>query len=181
MYCDNRQTLAHPDVRELIVRSFQDILAENRHEPEAVIGVATGAIPHGVLLAERLGLPFGYVRAQAKQHGKQNQIEGFSKQGSRVVVIEDLISTGGSSLSAVQAVIEAEMRLQAVAAIFSYGFPIAEEAFERERIPLHVILHLDDLMAAAEQAGSLEEADRPLIREWMTDPLAWSERKKEAR
>ncbi|HLE57874.1 MAG TPA: orotate phosphoribosyltransferase [Rhodothermia bacterium] len=178
MYCDNRRTLAYPDVRALIERSFEELLANLGLQPEAIIGVATGAIPHAAVLAERLGLPFGYVRASAKQHGKQNQIEGFSRQGSRIVVVEDLVSTGGSSISAAMAAAGAGMQVEAVVAIFSYGFPVAKEAFEREGIPLHAIVDLHDLMAAAEASGTLDAADRSTLYEWLVDPVAWSERRK---
>lgn len=179
MYCDNRQTLAYPEIRTLIAQSFVDLFRERDLNPEAIIGVATGAIAHGVLVAERLRQPYGYVRTQAKQHGKQNQIEGFSRPGERVVVIEDLISTGGSSLAAAKAVIDAGMNVEAVTAIFSYGFPMASEAFVDAHIPLHAIVHLDDLMAAAERAGSLDPSHRPVLREWMSDPGEWSRRRKE--
>ena len=181
MYCDNRRTLAYPDVRTLIERSFEELLANLHLQPEAIIGVATGAIPHAAVLAERLGLPFGYVRASAKQHGKQNQIEGFSTPGSRIVVVEDLVSTGGSSLAAAMAASGAGMQVEAVVAIFSYGFPLADEAFERESIPLHAIVHLDDLIAAAEEASGFEASDRATLNEWMADPVGWSERRREGR
>lgn len=181
MYCDNRRTLAFPDVRALIARAFAELLETHRLRPDAIVAVATGAIPHGVLVAEKLGLPFGYVRAEAKRHGRQNQIEGFSEQGSRVVVIEDLISTGGSSISAAAATVASGMHVEAVAAIFSYGFPVAKDAFEREGIPLHAIIHLDDLISAAEDAGFLNSRDRPVLQEWMADPIGWSEQRKGVR
>lgn len=179
MYCDNRRTLAHPDIRDFIARSFKTVLSSRDLTPEAIIGVATGAIPHATVLADRLHLPFGYVRAAAKGHGKRNQIEGFSEKGSRVVVIEDLVSTGGSSIAAAKAVVDAGMRVQAVVAIFTYGFPVALEAFASEGIPFYAIVRLDDLLTAAEEAGGIRSEDRSTLQEWITDPVGWSNARKE--
>lgn len=180
MYCDNRQTLAHPDVRALICRSFEDLFLRESLQPDAIVGVATGAIPHAAVLAEHLGLPLGYVRTAAKQHGKQNRIEGFCKKGSRVVVVEDLISTGGSSVSAANAAIQAGLVVVAVVAIFTYGFPVAEAAFANEGIPFHAVVALPDLMAAAEKAGQLRETERITLDAWRVDPTGWSKAREEA-
>jgi orotate phosphoribosyltransferase len=178
MYCDNRATLAHPDIRARIGSSFESLIDKEGFAPEAIIGVATGAIPHATVVAERLGLPLGYVRSKAKQHGKQNKIEGFKVEGSRVVVVEDLISTGGSSLSAALAAREAGMDVTAVVAIFTYGFPMAVEAFRRESIPLHAIIDLDDLIEGAKSVGQLSESDRAMLHGWRSDPVGWSDERK---
>jgi orotate phosphoribosyltransferase len=180
MYCDNRQTLGHPEVRALIARAFESLLSKASLRPEAIIGVATGAIPHAAVLAERLELPMGYVRASAKGHGKRNQIEGFSVEGSRVVVVEDLISTGGSSIAAVNVATQSGMNVEAVVAIFTYGFPLAGEAFAKEAIPLESIVDLNDLVAAAREAGRLDESEDATLQEWRIDPVGWSERHEEA-
>lgn len=178
MYCDNRQTLAHPDLRTLIARSFEQILSEQGTNPGAVIGVATGGIPHATVLAERLSLPLGYVRSAVKEHGMQNLVEGFCEEGARVVVVEDLISTGGSSIAAAKAASESGLRVEAVAAIFSYGFPMAKWAFAEEGIDLLAILHLDDLLSVAEEAGFLGSEDRATLEDWMADPVRWSDLRK---
>lgn len=174
MYCDNRRTLAFPDVRRLICRSFAEQFSSRNLHPDAIIGVATGAIAHGALLAEALAIPFGYVRGAAKEHGRRNRIEGFVEAGRRVVVVEDLISTGGSSVAAAQAVEEAGMTLDAVAAIFDYGFPIAKTAFSDAGFRSFSLLGLSDLIFAAQRAGTLDPSKRALLEEWMNDPVAWS-------
>lgn len=178
MYCDNRQTLAYPDVRALIARAFERVLREQDLRPEAIIGVATGAIAHATVLAERLNLPMGYIRSAAKEHGRQNQVEGFAKEGGRVVVVEDLISTGGSSIAAAKAAAESGLIVEAVLAIFTYGFPMAEWAFAEESIPLFAIMHLDDVLTAAEEAGSLRSEDKPTLHDWKADPVRWSDLRK---
>jgi len=178
MYCDNRQTLAYPDIRKLIADGFSQVMAREGLHPEAVIGVATGAIPHAAVLAERMDLPLGYVRGAAKQHGKQNQLEGFNRAGAPIVVVEDLISTGGSSIAAAIAARDAGMNVQAVVAIFTYGFPMAAEAFANEGMPLHALVRLDDLMTAAEEAGGLASSDRATLNEWMSDPVRWSDKRR---
>ena len=135
IYCDNRITLSYPNIRTFIRQNFSNAILEHFGRPDVIAGVATGGIAQGALVAEELGLPFIYVRSSKKEHGMGNQIEGYFEEGQKVIVIEDLISTGGSCLKAVEALREANLNVRGLAAIFSYGFDIAEKNFQDAKCP----------------------------------------------
>lgn len=176
IYCDNRATLAHPDIRREITASLAGFIQELESLPDAVIGVATGAIAHAAFVADRLDLPMGYIRSAPKGHGRRNRIEGFMQEGARVVIVEDLISTGGSSLSAVRGVQGAAMVVACTAAIFSYGFPSAHRAFEEAGLQLKTLVDFSDLLSVARSREMLDDAGERILRQWRSDPEAWSAR-----
>lgn len=172
-YCDNRKTLSFPRLRSFVKLELCHLIQEAFPEAEAVAGVATGAIAQGALVAEELGLPFCYVRSKAKDHGMQNLIEGEVARGAKVVVVEDLISTGGSSLKAVEALREAGVEVIGMVASYTYGFPVAEEAFRQAGVRL---LTLTDYEAVVEQAvatGYIKEEDKAVLSEWRQSPSTW--------
>lgn len=173
IYCDNRKTLSFPEVRSYIRDSFTEIVKRYYPEAELVAGVATGAIAHGVLAAEKLGLPFIYVRSEAKEHGLGNQIEGFYEAGQKVVVIEDLISTGGSSLNAVRALRDAGCEVLGMAAIFTYEFKKASDGFAAVNCELHTLSNYSTLIEAAAESGYITQQDIETLRVWRTDPAGW--------
>lgn len=173
IYCDNRIVLSHPQVRSFIQESLVAKAAE--FQPFiGVAGVATAGIAHGALLADRLGVPFIYIRSQAKAHGRQNQIEGELQAGGRYLVIEDLISTGGSSLQAVEALREAGGEVAGVMALFTYGFPEAAKAFDRANCPLGTLSHYPALLEEAVASGYITAEEQSLLKTWREDPVAWS-------
>lgn len=174
IYCDNRLTLAHPEVRRLITDGFAACVAEQQLHPDVVAGTATAGIPHAAWLADRLDLPMAYVRSKPKTHGRGNQIEGQVEGGQRVVLVEDLISTGGSALEAVGALRDAGAEVVAVLAIFSYGFPRAAAGFAEADVPLHVLTSFDALLAAAQEHGYLTSEALAQLHAWQHDPQAWS-------
>lgn len=174
IYCDNRKTLAFPEIRNSIKYSFADLIKENYLSTEAIAGVATGAIAQGALVADLLGLPFMYVRSEPKGHGLENLIEGDPKPGQKVVVIEDLISTGGSSLKAVEALRNAGCEVLGMAAVFTYGFPRAEEAFARAACPLITLSNYDALIELAMETGYVGEDLLPALRLWRRAPDTWN-------
>ncbi|MDP4223445.1 MAG: orotate phosphoribosyltransferase [Bacteroidota bacterium] len=173
IYCDNRKTLSFPEVRTFIRDSFADIV--KKHYPEAglVAGVATGAIAHGVLVAEKLGLPFVYVRSEAKEHGLGNQIEGYYTKGQKVVVIEDLISTGGSSLNAVKALRESGCIVLGMAAIFTYEFKKAGDGFAAAGCELHTLSNYTTLIETAVATGYIGQSEVETLSQWRLDPSVW--------
>jgi orotate phosphoribosyltransferase len=173
IYCDNRKTLSFPVVRSYIRDSFAGIVRNYYPEAELIAGVATGAIAHGALVAEKLELPFIYVRSEAKEHGLGNQIEGYFEPGRKVVVIEDLISTGGSSLGAVKALREAGCDILGMAAIFTYEFKKAEEGFAAAKCDLHTLSNYTTLISAAVGSGYINEQDIETLKQWRTEPSAW--------
>ena len=173
VYTDNRLTLSHPDVRARIADGFA-ALARGLGGVEAVSGTATAGIAHGALLADRLGAPFSYVRASAKGHGKQNRIEGRVGAGERVVVVEDLVSTGGSVLSAAAALREAGAEPVAALAVFTYGFPEADRAFAEAALPLHTLTDFETLARVAAETDALGGDAWDVLRAWRDDPAAWS-------
>ncbi|MCB0637455.1 MAG: orotate phosphoribosyltransferase, partial [Lewinella sp.] len=175
IYCDNRTVLSHPAVRDFILLCFVEAAARFGRI-DGVAGVATAGIPHGALLADRLGLPFIYVRSKPKAHGRQNMIEGVLEPGHTYLVIEDLISTGGSSLQAVEALREAGAQVAGVLAIFTYGFPEAAAAFAAADCPLATLSHYEALIEEAIQAGYVTADQQALLAAWREDPVAWSER-----
>ncbi|MED3906980.1 orotate phosphoribosyltransferase [Geobacillus thermodenitrificans] len=173
IYCDNRLTLAYPEVRRMIADGLADLI--RTHFPEAVLiaGTATAGIPHAAWVSERLDLPMCYVRSQAKAHGKGKQIEGKAEVGQRVVVIEDLISTGGSSLNAVRALKEAGCDVLGVAAIFTYGLEKAKQAFAEANVPAYTLTDYDTLIETAVRLGAVSEHDLATLRQWRENPEEW--------
>ena len=166
IYCDNRITLSYPEIRTFIRQNFVRAIQENNFEAEAIAGVATGGIAHGVLIAQELGLPFAYVRPDKKEHGLANQIEGDVRQGQRVVVVEDLISTGGSSLNAVQALRDAGCNLKGMVAIFSYNLLKAEKAFKDADCMLVTLTDYDHLVMKALEIGYITDADAKVLQDF---------------
>jgi len=173
IYCDNRKTLSFPEIRTFIRDSFVNELNKNFPHPDVIAGVATGAIAQGALVAEKMGLPFIYVRAASKSHGLENLIEGVVEPGQRVVVIEDLVSTGGSSLKAVHALRDAGCEVLGMAAIFSYGFPQAIKNFNNTACKLVTLSNYSILLELALESGYISSAEAELLAEWRTDPENW--------
>lgn len=175
IYCDNRVALSHPEIRSFIVDGLVRV-SKNFAGVQAIAGVASAGIPHGALLADRLALPFAYVREKAKAHGRQNQIEGALPEGCSVLVVEDLISTGGSSLKAVEALREAGFQVAGVIAIFSYGFPSSAESFNAAGCILHTLSNYDALIESAVETNYLRPEALETLRQWRQNPTAWSEK-----
>ena len=173
IYCDNRRVLSHPAVRAQVRDAFAEFVRAKYPAAEIVAGVATGAIAHGVLAAEALGLPFIYVRSAPKGHGLENLIEGEYAAGQKVVVIEDLISTGGSSLAAVRALRDAGLDVMGMAAIFTYGFDTAARNFADAEVALDTLSDYPTLIALAEQQGYVKPEDIEALRSWREDPAAF--------
>ncbi|WP_239706156.1 MULTISPECIES: orotate phosphoribosyltransferase [unclassified Mammaliicoccus] len=166
IYCDNRVTLAYPEIREDIYKSLINLIKEHANEVEIISGTATAGIPHAAFIADDLKLPMSYVRSKSKGHGKGNQIEGASSKGKKVVVIEDLISTGGSSINAVEALLEDGAEVLGVFAIFTYGISKAEEAFNKINVPFYTLSNYDELVTVAEKEGFIENKDIKTLKEW---------------
>ena len=173
IYCDNRVTLSYPDVRDYIKEAFQQTIIEQFGKPDLIAGVATGAIAQGALVADVMDLPMIYVRASAKGHGRQNLIEGRMEPGQRVMVVEDLVSTGGSSLKAVEAIREAGGVVEGMVAIFTYGFPVAGEAFRDAGVKLVTLSNYHTLIEMALETGYIEESQVELLSKWREDPSLW--------
>lgn len=173
IYCDNRKTLSYPPVRSYIRDSFAELVSEIYPKAEMIAGVATGAIAHGALVADKMGLPFIYVRSGAKEHGLGNQIEGFYEQGQKVVVIEDLISTGGSSLGAVKALREAGCTVLGMVAIFTYEFSKASEGFAAENCSLYTLSNYSALIETAVSSGYISKEEVEALKKWRLDPANW--------
>ncbi len=173
IYCDNRKALSYPATRTYIKQQLAAIIKEKYPEVEVIAGVATGAIAQGALVAEELGLPFVYIRPAAKSHGMNNMIEGDLKNGSKVVVIEDLISTGGSSLKAVEALRAADCKVISMLAIFTYGFPVAEQAFADAKVELITLSNYNALIDTALNLGTVSEAQVDELKEWRKAPSEW--------
>lgn len=173
IYCDNRVTLSFPKIRKQIYQSFAQLIKEKYPEAELLAGVATGAIAHGVLVAEEMGMPFIYVRSSPKGHGLGNQIEGSYQPGQKVVVIEDLISTGGSSLSAVEALRSAGVEVLGMVAIFTYGFPTATQNFEAANVQLDTLSNYNALVEAALESSYIQQENLNDLKEWRVAPDKW--------
>ena len=174
-YCDNRKTLSYPDLRSFVKLELCHIIQEQFPEAEAVAGVATGAIAQGALVADQLGLPFCYVRSKAKDHGMQNLIEGQVAEEAKVVVVEDLISTGGSSLKAVEALRQAGVEVIGMVASYTYGFPVAEEAFREAGVRLVTLTDYEAVVEEALRTGYISQDDVPLLAEWRKNPSEWKQ------
>ncbi len=173
IYCDNRKTLSFPEVRSFIRDSFSSLVKELYPETQLIAGVATGAIAHGALVADKLGLPFVYVRSGAKEHGLGNQIEGYFEPSQKVVVIEDLISTGGSSLNAVRSLREAGCTVLGMVAIFTYEFKKASDAFATENCSLNTLSNYSVLIDTAMSSGYIGQAEVETLKKWRLDPANW--------
>lgn len=174
IYCDNRKTLSYPDTRTYIRNQYSEAVRNNFSDVELIAGVATGAIAQGVLVADVMGLPFVYVRSSAKKHGMENLIEGFYKPGQRVVVIEDLISTGGSSLKAVQALRTAGCNVLGMVATFTYGFSEADQNFKQHNVNLLTLCDYNILLEQALESGYIRSDQIELLKKWRLDPSNWT-------
>ena len=175
IYCDNRVTLSYPTIRTYIRHKLASAIQEEFGAVECIAGVATAGIPQGALVAQELGLPFIYVRAKAKEHGRGNLIEGEISPGQRVVVIEDLISTGMSSLQAVDALREAGYNVAGLAAIFSYGFDVATENFKEKKCPFFTLSNYNALLKYAEEHQYISAADTEVLKQWREQPSTWGQ------
>lgn len=175
IYCDNRITLSYPPIRNFLKESMAKAIVEKYGKPDVIAGVATGAIAIGVLVAQELGVPFVYVRPEAKKHGRQNQIEGFLETGSNVVVVEDLISTGMSSLLAVEALNAANVNVKGMIAIFTYGFDIALENFKKANIDLTTLSSYNHLLEQAHKDNYISKKEIDTLSEWRESPSTWNQ------
>ena len=175
IYCDNRVTLSYPTIRTFIRQGYAEMVLESFGKPDLIAGVATGGIAQGALVAQELGLPFIYIRSEAKKHGMGNQIEGHFEKGQSVVVIEDLISTGGSSLKAVDALREAELDVKGLVAIFTYGFPISEERFAAANLEVLTLSNYENLLKKAIEKQYVSEKEMESLTEWAKSPSTWNQ------
>jgi orotate phosphoribosyltransferase len=173
IYCDNRVTLSYPKVRTYIRQEFVKAIVEKFGKPDVIAGVATGGIAQGALIAQDLGLPFVYVRSEAKKHGMTNMIEGVVEKGQSVVVIEDLISTGGSSLKAVEALREAGCNVKGMAAIFTYGFKTASDNFKKSKCKIITLSDYETLIKQAVMNSYVTEKDVKSLSQWRENPAEW--------
>jgi len=173
IYCDNRKILSYPDVRREVCEAFAATVEELYPEAEVIAGVATGAIAHGVLVAEALGKPFIYVRSAPKAHGLSNRIEGEYRKGAKIVVVEDLVSTGGSSLSAAEALRDAGCEVVGMVAVFTYGFPQAEAAFKAAKLPLTTLSDYNTMIELAAEQGYIETEELATLKKWREAPDKW--------
>jgi orotate phosphoribosyltransferase len=173
-YCDNRKTLSYPSLRTFVKTEIARVVLENFEDVDAIAGVATGAIAQGALVAEALNLPFVYVRSKPKDHGLENLIEGELKPGMKVVVIEDLISTGGSSLKAVEAIRNNGCEVVGMVASYTYGFDVAKKAFEDAKVELITLTNYEAVLDVALKTGYIQESHVELLHEWRRDPAHWN-------
>ncbi len=173
IYCDNRKTLAYPKVRNYIKKSLSDIIREKHQKTDVIAGVATAGIPHGALIAEELNIPFIYVRAKAKEHGKKNQIEGYFKKGQSVVLVEDLISSGKSSIDASNALRDAGMKVNGIISIFTYNFDHAARYFEETNNNYTSLCDYNTLLEQAVKQKSISNNELSILKEWRENPAIW--------
>ena len=173
-YCDNRKTLSYPGLRSFVKIEIGRLISERFPEADAIAGVATGAIPQGALVADLLALPFVYVRSKPKDHGLENLIEGELRPGMKVVVVEDLISTGGSSLKAVEAIRNNGCEVCGMVAAYTYGFDVATEAFKAANVKLVTLTNYEAVVAEAVRTGYIDAADVDVLNEWRKDPAHWN-------
>ncbi len=174
IYCDNRIILSFPPIRNYVREEMAKFIEDEYGKPDLIAGVATGAIGIGILVAQVLDLPFVYVRPEAKKHGRKNQIEGFIQKGQNVIVIEDLISTGKSSLNAVRALKEANVNVKGMVAIFSYGFKIASDNFKNENVNLHTLSNYDALLEEALETNYISKNELKTLIDWNANPSEWN-------
>ena len=174
IYCDTRLTLSYPEIRTFICESLVTLIREKFPEATAVSGVATGGIAQGALVADRMGMPFSYIRSSAKDHGTHQQVEGVVKPGDKVVVVEDLVSTGGSSLKAVDALRNMGIEVLGMVALYTHGFPQAEETFRNAgELPFFTLSDYDAVIEEAKRQGLVSEGDLDTLREWRKNPGEW--------
>jgi orotate phosphoribosyltransferase len=173
IYCDNRITLSYPNIRTYIRQAYSEALLEYYGKPDIIAGIATGGIAQGALVAQELGLPFIYVRSEAKGHGMGNQIEGAFEKGQKIVVIEDLISTGGSSIKAIEALKAAGLDVKGLIAIFTYGFTVADENFNQVNCPYVTLTNYDFLVESALKKDYISESDLESLKLWRENPADW--------
>lgn len=173
IYCDNRLTMSYPDVRKLVAKGLANLIKENYPTVEVIAGTATAGIPHAAWVAEELGLPMVYIRGKSKDHGKKNQIEGRIDNGAKMVIIEDLISTGGSVIDAAEAAKREGADVLGVAAIFTYQLPSGVENFKAAGIPFDTLTNYDELIDVAIENDYISQDDRLLLQEWKKDPASW--------
>ena len=174
IYCDNRLILSFPPIRNFVREEFSKLIEKEFGKPDVIAGVATGAIGIGMLVAEYMGLPFVYVRPEPKKHGRQNQVEGFLQKGQNVVVVEDLISTGNSSLLAVDALKKSGAQVKGMVAIFTYGFDVAKENFKNAKVDLHTLADYEHLLHLAVAKNYITENELKTLQEWRESPATWS-------
>ena len=173
IYCDNRKTLSYPKTRTFLRQQFSSVILDLYSKPDVIAGIATGGIAHGVLVAQDLGLPFVYVRGEAKAHGTQNVIEGEITAGQSVVLIEDLISTGGSSIKAAEALRKEKCLIKGIISIFNYNLGIAEENFKKAKIPVTSLCDFTTLIERAAETNYISEKDIKSLQEWAKNPEGW--------
>ncbi|MEA3461015.1 MAG: orotate phosphoribosyltransferase [Bacteroidota bacterium] len=173
IYCDNRITLSYPEIRDYIKEAFRTCIRDHFETPDLIAGVATGAIAQGALVADLMNLPFVYVRPSAKEHGRQNLIEGRMEAGQKALVVEDLISTGGSSLKAVEALRQAGAKVLGMAAIFSYGFALAGANFKKAGVELHTLTDYHILIETALSTAYIQQDQVEMLKQWRKDPANW--------
>ena len=174
IYCDNRLILSFPAIRNFVREEFSKQIEKEFGKPDVIAGVATGAIGIGILVAEYMGLPFVYVRPEPKKHGRQNQVEGFLQKGQNVVVVEDLISTGNSSLLAVEALKEAGAHVKGMVAIFTYGFDVAVDNFKNANVDLKTLSNYETLLNLAVAKNYITEKELKTLQEWRENPSTWT-------
>ena len=174
IYCDNRIILSNPEIRNTIKMYLAQVMGENFEKPDAIAGVATGAIGIGMLVAEYLGLPFIYVRPEAKKHGRKNQIEGEIEKGKKVMVIEDLISTGKSSIGAIRALKSYGLNVVGMIAIFTYEFSVSEDNFNKEEINVKTLSNYSTLLRIAQKTQYISEIECKMLEKWNGSPSSWS-------
>ena len=175
IYCDNRKTLSYPEIRNYIRQGLVAVIKNHYKGANVIAGVATAGIPHGVLVAEELGLPFIYVRAKAKEHGKQNQIEGYFEKGQSVILVEDLISSGKSSLEAASALKEVGMKVKGMVSIFTYGFDTAAENFKNANCEYISLCDYNTLLPEAIKQKYIDKEDLAILKEWRENPSNWKQ------
>ena len=175
IYCDNRKTLSYPKIRNYIRQSLVAVIKNHYKGANVIAGVATAGIPHGVLVAEELGLPFIYVRAKAKEHGKQNQIEGYFEKGQSVILVEDLISSGKSSLEAASALKEVGMKVKGMVSIFTYGFDTASENFKNANCEYISLCDYNTLLPEAIKQKYIDKEDLAILKQWRENPSNWKQ------
>ncbi|PZR10721.1 MAG: orotate phosphoribosyltransferase [Flavobacterium psychrophilum] len=175
IYCDNRITLSFPPIRNYIREEFSKHIEKEFGKPDVIAGVATGAIGIGMLVAEYMGLPFVYVRPEPKKHGRQNQVEGFLQKGQNVVVVEDLISTGNSSLLAVEALKAAGANVKGMVAIFTYGFDVSVQNFKNANLDLHTLGNYETLLELAVSKKYITEEELDTLKDWSKSPSTWGQ------
>jgi len=173
IYCDNRKILSYPKIRSYIKKGLADVIINHYNSTDVIAGVATAGIPHGALVAEELGLPFIYVRAKAKKHGKQNQIEGYFKKEQSVILVEDLISSGKSSLEAAATLKESGMNIKGIISIFTYNFNTASQNFKNENCKYVSLCDYNTLLPQAIEQKYIKEEDLSILKEWRENPSTW--------